>query len=61
MSETDRPTPTGDGRCPAQPAPEHGSLLVGLVPPRDADRETYRAWLASSPWPEVVFASAGAR
>ncbi len=32
-----------------------------LFPPADADAETYRAWLAASPWPEVVFASAGAR
>ncbi|WP_404347816.1 hypothetical protein LG324_10935 [Phycicoccus jejuensis] len=32
-----------------------------LFPPADADTETYRAWLAVSPWPEVVFASAGAR
>ncbi|MBT9257094.1 hypothetical protein KMZ32_15170 [Phycicoccus sp. MAQZ13P-2] len=32
-----------------------------LFPPADADAETFRAWLAASPWPEVVFASAGAR
>lgn len=60
MSETDRPTPPGDVRCvdlPAAPAP----LMLGLTPPRDADSATYRAWLASSPWPEVVFAAAGAR
>jgi len=31
-----------------------------LFPPRDADAETRRRWLASSPWPEVVFAAAGA-
>lgn len=30
-----------------------------LFPPRDADEETRRRWLATSPWPEVVFASAG--
>ena len=31
-----------------------------LFPPKDADAETRRRWLASSPWPEVVFAAAGA-
>ncbi len=31
-----------------------------IFPPKDADAETRRRWLASSPWPEVVFASAGA-
>jgi hypothetical protein len=41
---------------PAGPA-----LWAPLFPPRDADAETRRRWLASSPWPEVVFASAGAR
>ena len=30
-----------------------------LFPPRDADEETRRRWIATSPWPEVVFASAG--
>ncbi|HYH72400.1 MAG TPA: hypothetical protein VD764_04240 [Nocardioides sp.] len=30
-----------------------------LFPPKDADAETRRRWLASSPWPEVVFAAAG--
>ena len=38
--------PTSTGRAP-------------LFPPRDADAETRRRWLATSPWPEVVFASAG--
>ena len=28
-----------------------------LFPPRDADGERHRAWLARSSWPEVVFAS----
>lgn len=32
-----------------------------IFPPRDADADTYRRWIAASPWPEVVFASAGAR
>ena len=31
-----------------------------IFPPKDADAETRRRWLASSPWPEVVFAAAGA-
>ncbi|KGN36078.1 hypothetical protein [Knoellia subterranea] len=26
-----------------------------IFPPRDADIETYRAWLARAAWPEVVF------
>ncbi|GAA4402074.1 hypothetical protein GCM10023168_12220 [Fodinibacter luteus] len=42
------------GAAPAAPAP------APLFPPRDADDETRRRWLATSPWPEVVFASAGA-
>lgn len=50
----------------AAPCPENGpepdtERAARLFPPRDADRETYRAWLVASPWPEVVFASAGAR
>lgn len=36
------------------------SVRTPLFPPRDADLETRRRWLATSPWPEVVFASAGA-
>jgi hypothetical protein len=31
-----------------------------LFPPKDADAEARRRWLVSSPWPEVVFAAAGA-
>lgn len=38
----------------------HASVRAPLFPPRDADPETRRRWLATSPWPEVVFASAGA-
>ena len=49
---------TGVETCPEGPAE---SRPQPLFPPADADAETYRAWLASSPWPEVVFASAGAR
>ncbi|KRE41259.1 hypothetical protein [Knoellia sp. Soil729] len=26
-----------------------------LFPPKDADADTYRAWLARAAWPEVVF------
>ncbi|MFW5471538.1 hypothetical protein ACOCJ4_16005 [Knoellia sp. CPCC 206435] len=26
-----------------------------LFPPRDADAETFQAWLARAAWPEVVF------
>ena len=26
-----------------------------LFPPRDADAETFHAWLARAAWPEVVF------
>lgn len=33
---------------------------ASLFPPRDADAETRRRWVATSPWPEVVFACAGA-
>lgn len=29
-----------------------------LFPPKDADAEARRRWLAGSPWPEVVFAAA---
>ncbi|PKW28338.1 hypothetical protein [Phycicoccus duodecadis] len=55
-----------------QPALPHGGIVCAapaavtgpaaragaLFPPKDADAETYRRWLAASPWPEVVFASA---
>lgn len=52
--------PTGAETCPEADvagSPGHQPLF----PPADADAETYRRWLAASPWPEVVFASAGAR
>ncbi|MFL6081277.1 MAG: hypothetical protein ACJ714_15215 [Ornithinibacter sp.] len=29
-----------------------------IFPPKDADAEARRRWLATSPWPEVVFAAA---
>jgi hypothetical protein len=34
-----------------------GTGFQPLFPPNDADAETRRRWLASSPWPEVVFAA----
>ena len=36
----------------------HAASAPGLFPPKDADDETRRRWLATSPWPEVVFAAA---
>lgn len=48
---------------PAMPASGTLSPTVSaqpLFPPKDADAEARRRWLASSPWPEVVFAAAGA-
>ncbi len=51
-------TPSSAPMCPPAPEP---APHQGIVPPRDADAATYRRWIASSPWPEVVFASAGAR
>jgi hypothetical protein len=41
-------------RPAASPAP----LVQPIFPPKDADAEARRRWLASSPWPEVVFAAA---
>ena len=57
MDETTAPT-TGAAGCPE---PHTAGGAQPLFPPRDADAETYRRWLAAPPWPEVVFASAGAR
>ncbi len=54
---TSAPT-TGGATCPGQRAE---GAPQPLFPPRDADAATYRRWLAASPWPEVVFAAAGAR
>ncbi|GGL25161.1 hypothetical protein H9L10_05175 [Phycicoccus endophyticus] len=51
-------TPSDASMCPDADRP---GTPRSLFPPADADAETYRDWLASSPWPEVVFASAGAR
>lgn len=33
----------------------HGAERPSLFPPRDADADAYRAWLARAAWPEVVF------
>lgn len=75
MSPTTQQTPTGDVMCasPASPpttppttSPVGVAVAVAcagrfpaIFPPGDADAATRRDWLASSPWPEVVFASAG--
>lgn len=46
-------------RATAAPASPPPSLLgQPIFPPKDADAEARRRWLASSPWPEVVFAAA---
>ena len=53
----------GAGASPAGAAPATSPAprsLPGqpLFPPKDADAEARRRWLATSPWPEVVFAAA---
>lgn len=58
-------TATTDPRgalCADTPTSASPALPSGqpLFPPKDADAEARRRWLASSPWPEVVFAAAGA-
>lgn len=35
-----------------------GPRVQPIFPPKDADAEARRRWLATSPWPEVVFAAA---
>ncbi len=56
------PVPRRDASCAdAIAAPAVAGQRAPLFPPRDADAETYRAWIAASPWPEVVFAAAGHR
>lgn len=60
MQTTVPPVPQRDASCaeavaPARPAPAR------VFPPSDADAETYRRFIATSPWPEVVFAAAGHR
>ena len=61
METTVQPLTQRDASCPeASPtASVSRAAWAPLFPPRDADEETRRRWLASSPWPEVVFASAG--
>ncbi|MBM6399425.1 hypothetical protein [Phycicoccus sonneratiae] len=60
MTTTSTSTPAGVPTCPeAEAVRELGRQP--LFPPADADAETFRRWLAASPWPEVVFASAGTR
>ncbi|QKE84953.1 hypothetical protein [Arthrobacter sp. NEB 688] len=65
MTTTAHPT-TGAPTCQGSdlalaPSPATTPGRQPLFPPADADAEAYRAWLVASPWPEVVFASAGAR
>jgi hypothetical protein len=51
---------TATPAVPAEPAnadARRAESAPRLFPPKDADDETRRRWLASSPWPEVVFAS----
>ena len=42
-------TPQAPVACPSPVGP------APLFPPRDADLDTFRAWLARAAWPEVVF------
>ncbi len=61
MATTTTTVPADPRPCPA---PASAGDAVGrqpLFPPPDADPDAYRRWLAASPWPEVVFASAGGR
>jgi hypothetical protein len=46
-------TPTSGNTCAASVRAD--GARAPLFPPRDADAETYRAWLARAAWPEVVF------
>lgn len=65
MSHMTTPSTPGAQSCadtPHSSVPEDGRdapVTGGLFPPKDADESTRRAWLAATPWPEVVFASAG--
>lgn len=64
MSHTTYPIPTGGVTCEDLSPRDRVSEPVfpqefpRIFPPVDADADTRRAWLAASPWPEVVFASA---
>lgn len=55
------PTTRRDASCADVPAPPASAPRAPIFPPRDADAETYRRFIAASPWPEVVFAAAGHR
>ncbi|WP_040883573.1 hypothetical protein [Janibacter sp. HTCC2649] len=46
-------TSTSGNTCAG--AAQADSGRAPLFPPRDADADTYRAWLARAAWPEVVF------
>ena len=60
--QTTTTTDSRGARCAEGSAPTVGASAApgtqSLFPPKDADAETRRRWLASSPWPEVVFAAA---
>ncbi len=60
MQSTVPPVPRRDASCAEAAAPPEPPRTA-LFPPRDADAETYRRWIAASPWPEVVFAAAVSR
>lgn len=55
------PTTRRDASCADASSPDRSVATAPLFPPRDADAETYRRFIAASPWPEVVFAAAGHR
>ena len=59
MQTTVPPVQNPDATCAGAVHPRT-TAPQAIFPPKDADAETRRRWLASSPWPEVVFASAGA-
>lgn len=61
MQTSVQPTTRRDASCADAPAPAGPALTAPIFPPRDADAETYRRFIAASPWPEVVFAAAGHR
>ena len=55
--QTSSARPAAQERANRQ-APAPAAFSRPIFPPKDADAETRRRWLARSPWPEVVFASA---
>ena len=57
MQTTVPPVQSPDATCASGVRPGTATSQ-SIFPPKDADPETRRRWLASSPWPEVVFASA---